>query len=142
MLLKSCGRCGRLIPYGRTYCADCQAQVDQYREEQRQKYSKERNRRYNKKRDPKYSQFYNSKEWRTLARTRLQADGYRCRECGAIAAEVDHIIPIQTPEGWERRLDYDNTQSLCTSCHNAKHDRFKPRVSRNAIAHRKPRNGF
>lgn len=30
----------------------------------------------------------------------------------------DHIIPIKTD--WSKRLDYNNLQSLCQYCHNAK----------------------
>lgn len=127
MLLKSCKRCGNLIPYGRVYCDNCAPIVEAEREARRAEAKREGDRRYNQKRDPKYLRFYRSKEWRMLARKRLQDDGYRCVNCGAIASEVDHIKPIQTPEGWERRLDYDNTQSLCLMCHNEKHNRFKKR---------------
>lgn len=125
MLLKACGRCGNLIPYGSSYCSTCKPIVEAEREQRYQELRRAGHRRYNKKRDPKYVRFYNSNDWRTLSRKRLQDDGYKCVKCGAIASEVDHIIAIQTPEGWERRLDYDNTQSLCIDCHNAKHDRFK-----------------
>jgi 5-methylcytosine-specific restriction endonuclease McrA len=127
MLLKACSRCGNLIPYGRAYCEACEEVVKQRRAERAQKASKESNRRYNRGRDPRYQGFYNSKGWRTLSRKRIQVDGYRCVKCGAIATEVDHIIPIQTPEGWERRYDLGNLQSLCTRCHNAKHKRFTKR---------------
>ena len=89
---------------------------------------KEINKRYNKTRDPKYGRFYNGVEWRTLSRKRLQDDGYKCVMCGAFASEVDHIVPIQTPEGWDKRLDYDNTRSLCLDCHNKRHNRFKKRI--------------
>lgn len=128
MLLKVCNRCGVLIRYGGTYCETCKPIVEAEREARRQEYTKESNRRYNKKRDPKYGRFYNSTEWRVLSRKRLQDDGYKCKRCKKIASEVDHIIAIQTPEGWERRLDYDNLQSLCLDCHNEKHDRFKRRM--------------
>ena len=124
MLLKSCGRCGNLIPYGSTYCSTClpiiQAQIEASRQEARLR----SNKKYNKNRDPKYSRFYNSIEWRTLAAKRLQDDGYRCVWCGRIANEVDHIEEIKTPKGWIRRLDYDNTRSLCHSCHDKRHGRF------------------
>lgn len=119
MLLKPC-RCGRLIPYGQSYCDKCLPIVEAQREQNKRASDK----RYNKSRDRKYIQFYNGKDWRVLSRTRLQYDGYKCVECGAIASEVDHIIPIQTPQGWELRLDFDNTRSLCTKCHNKKHKRF------------------
>ena len=125
MLLKQCNRCGNLIPYGNTYCSVCAPIVQAEREARLQEARRQSNKRYNKKRDPKYVRFYNSSEWRIMSRKRLQDDGYRCVKCKAIASEVDHIIPIQTPEGWDRRLD--NTQSLCLDCHNAKHERFKSR---------------
>lgn len=125
MLLKACNRCGKIITYGSVYCADCGPIVEAEREARRIEYSKASNRRYNAKRDPKYGRFYNSIDWRTLSLKRLQDDGYKCVKCGKIASEVDHIKPIQTPEGWELRLDYDNLQSLCLECHNDKHDRFK-----------------
>ena len=125
MLLKACKRCGNLIAYGKVYCITCEPIVTKERELRRAEAIKESNRRYNKTRDPKYVRFYNSPEWRTLSRKRLQDDGYRCVKCKKIATEVDHIQAIQTPDGWERRLDYDNTQSLCVDCHNKKHNRFK-----------------
>ena len=128
MLLKSCKRCGNLIPYGRVYCTTCQPIVDAQREARRVENKRASDRRYNKTRDPKYGRFYKSAGWRTLSKKRLQDDGYKCVKCGEIASEVDHIIPIQTPEGWERRLDYDNTQSLCLECHNIKHNRFKKKA--------------
>ena len=124
MLLKNCAKCGRFIPYGQRYCPACQEKVDKLKEERRQKYNQKAQKKYNSKRDPKYITFYRSKAWRMLSAKRLQDDGFRCRQCRGIATEVDHIIPIQTPEGWDKRLDYDNTQSLCTRCHNEKHHRF------------------
>lgn len=129
MLLKPCNRCGKLIEYGAVYCRVCTPIVAEEREARRLENSKESNRRYNKTRDPKYGRFYNSSEWRILSRKRLQGDGYKCVKCRGIASEVDHIKAIQTPEGWELRLDYDNLQSLCTSCHNEKHERFKRRMN-------------
>ena len=125
MLLKECRRCGRLIPYGSAYCLDCTPIVEAEREARRQEARLKANRNYNKTRDPKYMRFYNSADWRTLSLKRLQDDGYRCVMCGAIASEVDHIKPIQTPDGWNLRLDYNNTRSLCLDCHNKRHNRFQ-----------------
>ena len=127
MLLKECSRCKKLMPYGRPYCDECAPIVEAEREARKEKSRRESDRRYNRKRDPKYGSFYNSKDWRVLARVALQRDGYRCVKCQAIASEVDHIIPIQTGEGWEKRLDLDNLQSLCVRCHNEKHRRFQKR---------------
>ncbi|WP_438450768.1 HNH endonuclease [Lactobacillus kitasatonis] len=36
------------------------------------------------------------------------------------AQVVDHIIPIRIPEGWQKRWDENNYQSLCIACHNRK----------------------
>ena len=120
MLLKPCNRCGRLMPYGSSYCETCTPIVEEYREAQRL----EANRQYNKKRDPKYLRFYNSIDWKTLSLKYLADKGYRCEECRTIATDVHHKIFIQTPEGWELRLDYDNLEALCKTCHNKRHNRF------------------
>lgn len=127
MLLKACGKCGNLIPYGATYCKTCLPGVLAEREARKQDSRKRSNRNYNKTRDPKYSRFYNSNDWRMLSAKRLADEGYRCAWCGAIAWGVDHIQPIQTNEGWVRRLDYDNTRSLCHACHEKRHKRFTKR---------------
>lgn len=127
MLLKSCGRCGNLIHYGATYCNTCKPIVEAEREARMRASKLESNKRYNKTRDPKYVRFYNSTEWRTLSAKYTQDKGFRCEKCGAIATEVHHVKAIQTPEGWERRLDSDNLELLCKACHNERHERFKKR---------------
>ena len=134
MLLKSCGRCGNLIPYGSTYCSTCTPIVEAEREARRLEAKREGDKRYNKTRDPKYLRFYNSADWRTLSAKYAQDKGYRCEECKAIATQVHHKKAIQTPEGWELRLDHDNLQSLCIGCHNEKHERFKKRRPRGLYA--------
>ena len=125
MLLKSCGRCGKLIPYGLTYCSTCRPIVEAEREARRLESKRESDRRYNKTRDPKYVRFYNSVEWRTLSAKYTQDKGYRCERCGKFATQVHHKQAIQTPQGWDRRLDYNNLELLCTQCHNDRHNRFK-----------------
>lgn len=127
MLLKSCNRCGNLIPYGSAYCSECAPIVQAEREARIAESKKESNRRYNKTRDPKYIRFYNSIEWRTLSARYAQDKGYRCERCRGMATQVHHEKAIQTPEGWELRLDYSNLELLCTQCHNDIHDRFKRR---------------
>lgn len=130
MLLKTCGRCGSLIPYGTPYCKVCKPIVEREREERIAQSKKESNKRYNKTRDPKYIRFYNSGDWRILSAKYTQDKGYRCEACGAMATQVHHKKPIQTPDGWELRLDYNNLELLCTKCHNDRHDRFKRRKRR------------
>ena len=130
MLLKPCGRCRALIPYGVGYCDTCAPIIGAYREERLRQAKLKSNRNYNKSRDPKYTQFYNSQGWRVLSVKRLQDGGYRCEWCGAIATEVDHIIEIKTGEGWDKRLDYDNLRPLCHACHDKRHNRFKKRFEK------------
>lgn len=124
MLLKSCNRCGVLVPYGSTFCPRCTPIAE---EEKQKRIAEARalgNRRYNQQRDKKYTRFYNSAAWRNLAAVYAQDKGYRCETCGAIAQQVHHIEPIQTASGWTRRLDYNNLRLLCLSCHNKVHNRF------------------
>lgn len=128
MLLKACNRCGNLIPYGSAYCKDCTPIIEAEREARRLEAKKEGDKRYNKTRDPKYVRFYNSVDWRSLSARYAQDKGYKCERCKLMATQVHHKKPIQTPEGWELRLDYDNLELLCTQCHNDEHDRFKRRM--------------
>ena len=126
MLLKTCNRCGNLFPYnGGGYCATCKPIVEAEREARRAEAKREGDKRYNKTRDPKYTRFYNSIEWRTLSAKYTQDKCYRCEVCGSMATQVHHKKAIQTPEGWELRLDYSNLELVCTNCHNDKHERFK-----------------
>lgn len=127
MLLKDCNRCGNLIPYGSAYCTECKPIVEAEREARLSALRKESNKRYNKTRDPKYVRFYNSVDWRTLSAKYAQDKGYRCEECKAMATQVHHKKAIQTPDGWELRLDYNNLELVCTQCHNKRHERFEKR---------------
>lgn len=129
MLLKSCGRCGKLIPYGSSYCSECTPIVEAERETRLQESKRNSNKRYNQSRDKKYTQFYNSIEWRTLSARYTQDKHYRCEVCGAIGTEVHHVKPVQSPEGWPRRLDYTNLKLLCKTCHNEEHERFNRRMN-------------
>lgn len=133
MLLKACPRCKRMIPHGLPYCADCapiaEAQRAEAQERKAEYKRKKYNKDYNRQRDPKYLAFYRSKEWKITSRTKLQEAGYKCQAklqgCQGLAVEVHHIKPIQTAEGWDLRLDWDNLEPVCTACHNGRHERFK-----------------
>lgn len=65
-----------------------------------------------------YKRFYSNKEWRSLRYQSLLRDEFICVKCGREAQMVDHIIP--TKVDWSKRLDMDNTQSMCNECHNSK----------------------
>lgn len=125
MLLKGCNRCGVLIPYGAPYCGICSPIVEKEREARRVEAKRLNDRKYNKTRDRGYVRFYNSKEWGILSRRYAQDKGYRCEVCRGIATQVHHRVPIQSDAGWKLRLDYNNLELLCISCHNDKHNRFK-----------------
>lgn len=125
MLLKQCRRCGVYIQYPATYCSICLPIIEEERAKRRANIKSLADARYNKTRDKKYLRFYNSPEWRRLSTQYMVDVGYKCEMCHRIATEVHHIIPIQTEEGWERRLDYSNLMALCVNCHNKKHGRFK-----------------
>lgn len=121
-----CPRCKRLIPVGIAYCEDCrpvaEAQAAEAIERRRAFKRAKYNKAYNQRRDPKYGRFYNSADWRTLSRAKLQDCGYKCEAkldgCQRLAVEVHHIEPIKTPEGWDKRLEWDNLMGVCIACHN------------------------
>lgn len=143
MIYKMCAKCKKIIEYPKRYCSNCQEIVDKQIEEQRKK----SNRRYNKTRDPKYVKFRKSDAWRDLKNKYLQdlqkkygdvKYAYKCEDCIEknkkdhtvtilLAEEVHHLQPIETPEGWIRRLDYYNLRALCHKHHDKKHNRFQKR---------------
>lgn len=126
MAYHPCPRCGRLVPVGVSYCMDCKPQAEQQAMEameRKRAYKRAAyNREYNRRRDPKYTAFYNSKEWRTLSRARLQACRYKCEArldgCTRRAVEVHHVKPIKTADGWDQRLEFAGLIGVCINCHN------------------------
>ena len=72
-------------------------------------------------RDRELKRFYNSQPWQALRQQKLKRDRF-CEECRrggrlVLATHVDHKHEIR--QGGER-LDMDNLQSLCHSCHSRK----------------------
>lgn len=54
--------------------------------------------------------------WADLRARILSRDGGRCRTCGAIATQVDHIIPAH-----QGGTDHPtNLASICVPCHRSK----------------------
>ena len=123
MILKMCRRCRKMIVHPNIYCTACFEVVAENKAENK----KQSNRNYNQKRDKKYTAFYNSIQWGVLRDKKMQDEQYRCENCGKIATEVHHKKPIQTEEGWELRLEYNNLETLCLDCHNLRHNRFQRR---------------
>ena len=122
-VLKPCPRCKNLIPAGLQYCSSCAPVVEAKRQEYREHNRAIKDKQYNRRRDPKYLQFYRSKEWRISSKAKMMEAEYKCELCGALAVEVHHKKPIQTSEGWNERLEWDNLQALCVGCHNKQHNR-------------------
>lgn len=74
--------------------------------------------------------FYVSVAWRRLRVCKLEQTPF-CERCPpellTIANEVHHIKEVKTNP--ELRLDFENLESLCRSCHSkhtVKKNRFKP----------------
>ena len=125
MIQKPCPRCKQMMPVGPDYCAACAPIAREEQERRRQEAIKRKAQLYNRRRDPKYLAFYRSKPWKLTSRAKLQAVGYKCEArldgCQGMAVEVHHTKPIQTPEGWDLRLEWSNLEAVCTSCHNGRH---------------------
>lgn len=127
MILKMCRRCKGVVVYPATYCDTCLDLVTKEREERAVIVNRRANKKYDAtKRDKKYVRFYNSPEWKILKDKYMADHKYKCegKGCKEFATEVHHVDPIQTPTGWERRLDYTNLMNVCLRCHNKQHNRF------------------
>ena len=138
MIMKPCPRCKRLMPYGQAYCKDCTPIAQAELEAVRERNLKKKMQLYNQRRDPKYLTFYRSKDWKRQSRAKLESTQYRCEArlngCQYYAVEVHHIKPIQTREGWDKRLEWENLEAVCTSCHNGRHpEKFRPKDSDGVI---------
>ena len=150
MIIKLCAKCGKIVEYPNRYCTKCKQIVEKETEERQKLYNK----KYNKKRDPKLVKFRKSKEWKQLKERYLQdlqkkynsvIYSYKCEDCieeykkdkqyiMELAEEVHHLVPIETPEGWKRRLDYYNLRALCHGHHDYRHNRFQKRKGESKYA--------
>jgi len=77
---------------------------------------------YNRaRRDQASQKFYNSGVWRRVSKYHKKLNPFciRCYSKGYVVSVqvTDHIVPIS--QGGSK-LDLDNLQSLCISCHNTK----------------------
>lgn len=82
-------------------------------------------------RDPAKTKFYNSKQWRKLARSYAQSKGWICELCGNKFANpnitpytkqfhVHHKIELTATniDNPDIALNWDNLMLLCQHCHN------------------------
>lgn len=136
-VMKPCPRCKRMIPHGMPYCQDCAPVREAELEAIRERNAQRKARSYNRKRDPKYLAFYGSKAWKAQSRAKLNDARYKCEAklmgCQGLAVEVHHIKPIQTPEGWELRLDWENLEAVCVSCHNGRHPEKRRKANNDGV---------
>lgn len=65
------------------------------------------------------NKFYKTKRWRDLRLMFIRQQPL-CVECGVEGKVVDHIKPIRLGGA---PLDWDNLQTMCHRCHNAKSGR-------------------
>lgn len=65
------------------------------------------------------------KEWRALRAEVLADAGHRCQLCGAVASEVDHIVP-RAAGGSHGKA---NLRALCSACHGSVTGRYGGRRS-------------
>lgn len=125
VVLKPCPRCKQMMQVGPAYCASCTPIAKAELEAKRQEALAKKAKLYNRRRDPKYLAFYRSRDWKMTSRVKLQSVAYKCEArlagCQGLAVEVHHIKPIQTPEGWDLRLEWSNLEAVCVSCHNGRH---------------------
>lgn len=99
--------CNELVAIGNRYCI---------------KHANYNEREYNQLRsrtNKDYIKFYHSKEWKQLRSLKL-INNTLCENClrsGIItqATTVHHRNDVSSH--WSERLDYDNLESLCKSCH-------------------------
>jgi len=129
IIFKLCSGCGGKAVYPKRFCDICEDKQDIKDKESRAR----SNKRYNRTRDKDLACFYSSKAWKSVSARRMQMAKYFCEYCvRALACEVHHELPINTPDGWEKRLDIDLVRAVCLRCHNEKHERFSGRAGRSA----------
>lgn len=68
------------------------------------------------KRDKDSNKFYHSAEWKKVRILVLNKNPF-CVECGKPADTVDHKVAIKKGGA---KLDIENLQSMCRTCHNIK----------------------
>lgn len=100
---------------------------------QLQEHKRHNSKRYNlsvrDKYDKDYTKFYNSKEWRETRSKVLIKHLYMCKQClnDGLAVNrskrliVHHVIELK--DDWSKRLDMNNLEVLCGTCHNKLHKR-------------------
>ena len=115
---KICTRCNRrLVSVSKKYCEVCEAKSN-YRHKEYIKYRK----------DIREQSFYSSDPWRLKREKIKDKDNGCCLLClnehkSKSMDTVHHIIELK--EDWNKRFEEDNLISLCESCHQVVHNKYK-----------------
>ncbi len=86
--------------------------------------ARQQHRQYDRRRGKTAERGYDA-DWRKVAVLRRRLDHCLCQRCrkegrSTLSNLVDHIVPVHVRP--DLRLDLDNTQVLCASCHGKKTD--------------------
>jgi 5-methylcytosine-specific restriction protein A len=81
----------------------------------------------------KYQNVYQDKRWKfiVVSKKRVNPLCERCEKNGKVVQmqEVHHVIPFETGKTAEEvdrlAFDWDNVESLCEPCHEARHKKLK-----------------
>ncbi|MDK7115706.1 HNH endonuclease [Staphylococcus pettenkoferi] len=99
-----------------------QSELEEYRKANTKRYNQEV--RYNDA-NKAYTAFYNSTQWRKTRKQVLLRDNYLCQQCLAsgVVNDKDLIVhhKIELKRDWSKRLDMENLEVVCFSCHNKLH---------------------
>lgn len=75
--------------------------------------------------DKDLTKFYQSSQWRKMRAQALVRDNYLCQRCLAKGIVNDKRLIVhhkrELREDWGGRLNLDNLETVCTSCHNRLH---------------------
>lgn len=86
--------------------------------------------------DEYYDEFYHSAEWQEVRQAVLERDHYLCQVCkqrGIVkqATTVHHLIPLRVD--YSKRLDVENLETICQSCHNKEHNERNKKLSQKKL---------
>jgi 5-methylcytosine-specific restriction endonuclease McrA len=70
--------------------------------------------------------FYKSDTWKLAREIKIRQANGRCERCGAIGAEVHHVIRLNQDNVGDASVSInpENLILLCKDCHNKEHKRF------------------
>lgn len=104
----------------RTYTSE---QLDTKRRETQKRYNTD----VREGKDSKYTAFYHTSAWRRTREQVLMRDNYLCQHClsKGIVNDKNLIVhhKIELKRDWSKRLDTENLEVVCFSCHNKIHSK-------------------